>query len=243
MHFGLTTWRCLWTKLFLAGPPKFQRTQRSSVEELLERYGRVRFEQLLEWSWDNGIAVLPLQDPGEFHGACWSIDGRVVVVLKQVTPWSSRWTFDLGHELGHVARHLNDKTLSVIELGEIAPASDDDDEQEASDFAGELMLGDADALARELAERTQGRLQRLKAELVTIAAERGVEVDALANHLAHRLSREGENWWSTAAKLQDQSSNPAGQAREMLLARSDLSRLTNEDAALLREALRWDEDE
>jgi len=56
-------------------------------EEILQRHGRLRFAELLEWCWEHGVAVLPLQDAGEFHGAVWNIDGRVVIVLKQRTPW------------------------------------------------------------------------------------------------------------------------------------------------------------
>ena len=160
------------------------------------RQYELRFKHLLEWCWDHDVAVLPLNDPGEFHGACWNFDGRVVVVLKQVVPWDSRWSFDLGHELGHVARHLHGKTTSVVELSEPDPAapSDDDDEQEASDFAGELLLGDADSLAKALVERTQQRLPRLKTQVVKLASESGVQADALASYMAHRLAAEGQDW-------------------------------------------------
>jgi transcriptional regulator with XRE-family HTH domain/Zn-dependent peptidase ImmA (M78 family) len=213
-------------------------------EDVIESCGSMRFEDLLDWCWRNGVAVLPMADPGHFHGACWTIEGRAVVVLKQRTEWTSRWLFDLAHELGHIARHLDEKNTAVVELSEVTPLppDDDDDEQEASDFAGELLLGDADALAQELASRTEGKLPRLKAEVVKLARERGVEVDALANYMAYRLDREGEQWWPTAAKLQDTSGSAQALAREALLARLDWSRLAEDDAALLRIALDWSDD-
>ncbi len=207
-------------------------------QDILAAHGSVRFEGLLNWCWEHGVAVLPLDDPGEFHGACWSFAGHVVIVLKQQTPWESRWTFDLGHELGHVARHLDDHTDAVVEGGEITPVGEPDgDEQEASDFAGELLLGTPDTLARALAERTEHKLPRLKSQVATLAAEEQVEVDALANYMAHRLAAEGQNWWSTAAKLQDESGQAPRIARTRLLERLDLSQLAPDDQVILTAAL------
>lgn len=210
-------------------------------EDILERYGQLRFEELLTWCWEQGVAVLPLNDPGEFHGAVWTIQGRAVVVLKQSTPWESRWTFDLGHELAHLARHVGVESPSVVESQEIDPVeSDDDDEQEASDFAGELLLGSPDQLAHELAERTEHSLPRLKQEVIRLAGERDIEVDALANYMAWRLSKEGDDWWGTAAGLQDDSNRAFVLAREMLISRVDWTQLDDDDSALLKAALAWE---
>jgi transcriptional regulator with XRE-family HTH domain/Zn-dependent peptidase ImmA (M78 family) len=224
------------------GPSEIPESAHAIREDVLSRYRHLRFEQLLGWCWEQGVAVLPLSDPGEFHGAVWSFDRRVVVVLKQRTPWESRWTFDLAHELGHVARHIDAGTSAVVELGEINPlaTSADDDEQEANEFAGELLLGEPKTLARELAERTRHALPRLKAEVQKAARDHGVEVDALANYMAWRLDLEGENWWSTAGSLQDESGRAPLVAREALLRRINWSLLTEDDAALLRAALDWD---
>lgn len=207
--------------------------------ELVERAGTVNFEALLHWCWEHGIAVLPLDDPGEFHGAAWLIEGTAVIVLKQRTPWTSRWTFDLGHEVGHMARHLDEATAAIVEVGEVNPAqaTDDEDEQEANDYAGDLLLGDADELARELAERTRGDIRHLKREVVTLAKERGVEADALANYMAYRLDLEGEDWWATAATLQDDSGRAPELARKVLMEHLQWDLLSPDDAALLQAAL------
>ena len=61
-------------------------------------YGDLRFESLLRYCWDHGIVVVPLADRGQFHGACWLIGDRPVIVLKQRAGYDSRWTFDLAHE-------------------------------------------------------------------------------------------------------------------------------------------------
>jgi transcriptional regulator with XRE-family HTH domain len=210
-------------------------------EEILQKHDRLRFPELLDWCWAHGVAVLPLQDPGEFHGAAWNIDGRVVIVLKQRTPWESRWTFDLGHELGHIARHLDTSRPSLVELAETNPLAptDDDDEQEANDFAGELVLSDADAIAQEAAERSLHRLPRLKREVSAVAHEHKVDPGALASYVAWRLELEGQNWWATAAKLQDPAVDAPRLASIALLERLDWERLTDDDATLLRAALAW----
>jgi Zn-dependent peptidase ImmA (M78 family) len=207
--------------------------------EILERHGSVGFAELLDWCWEHHVAVLPLADPGEFHGACWDVDGRAVIVLKQRTPSEARWAFDLGHELGHVSRHLGASTAAVVELDEVGRFSDDSDEQEANDFAGELLLGDPDSLAQELADRTERRVQRLKAEVQKLAAERGVSAGALANYMAYRLGAEGEDWWATAAVLQGRDGTAAEAARRALLERVDRDRISEQDAALLDAALDW----
>ncbi|HWH09668.1 MAG TPA: XRE family transcriptional regulator [Solirubrobacteraceae bacterium] len=207
--------------------------------EILKLHGSMGFSQLLDWCWDHQVAVLPLADPGEFHGACWSIDGRAVVVLKQVTPSDARWAFDLGHELAHVSRHLDSTSGVVVEVTEVGRFSEDDDEQEANDFAGELLLGEPDSLARELADRTEHQLQRLKAEVQKLAAERDLATGSLANYMAYRLGAEGEDWWATAAVLQDSDGTAAKIARQALLERLDRNRMTTEDAALLDAALDW----
>lgn len=210
-------------------------------DDILRHSPRLRFSELLAWCWDHAIAVIPLDDPGEFHGAIWEIDGRAVIVLKQQTPWESRWTFDLAHETGHVARHMDQAIEGFVESREIAVMSEglDADEQEASEFAAELLLGDPDGLARELARRTRGSLPRLKREVQRLAEERHLEVDALASYMSWRLTNETQDWWATAASLQIAREPRASVlARDVLRMRIQWDLLGHDDAAVLREVLR-----
>ena len=50
---------------------------------LVRDYGGIDFRACLNMAWDLGVVVLPLNDPGGFHGACWRINFVNVVVLKQ----------------------------------------------------------------------------------------------------------------------------------------------------------------
>jgi transcriptional regulator with XRE-family HTH domain/Zn-dependent peptidase ImmA (M78 family) len=181
---------------------------------VIERAGHVTFSSLLDFAWDCGVAVVPLADPGQFHGAAWLLNRRPVVVLKQTTDSDARYAFDLAHELGHILLHFRNGTSAIIEGVEIA-RSDDAQEQEASLFAGEVLLGDAEALAQRAVRRAQSQGPRLKRAALEIASETGVSVGALANYLAFRLSDEIPSWWGVANNLQERPlTSPFVVARE-----------------------------
>jgi transcriptional regulator with XRE-family HTH domain len=205
--------------------------------EILAEHDVVDFRVLLDWAWSRGVVVLPLFDPGQFHGACWLFDGRPVIVLKQVTEFDARMAFDLAHEIGHVVLHLSANAPAVIELEEISLGTDDEAiEDEASDFAGALVLGDPERLAAAVVARAGGKAERLRNAVRALAPAEHVAVGALANYLAWRL--EGEvDWWGAAANLQTHTGQPARLAAETLLALLDLDRLAADDRALLLDAL------
>jgi len=205
--------------------------------QILAEHDVVDFPVLLEWAWSRGVVVLPLFDPGQFHGACWLFDGRPVIVLKQVTEFDARMAFDLAHEIGHVVLHLSSKVPAVIEREEISLDTDDEAiEDEASEFAGALVLGDPERLAAAVVTRASGKAERLQNAVRALAPKEHVSIGALANYLAWRL--EGEvDWWGAAANLQTRSQQPARLAVEALLAHLDVDRLAADDRALLLDAL------
>jgi transcriptional regulator with XRE-family HTH domain/Zn-dependent peptidase ImmA (M78 family) len=197
----------------------------------------VDFAALLHWSWAQGVAVLPLFDPGQFHGACWLFDGQPVIVLKQVTDSDARMAYDLAHELAHVALHLSPDQPAVIESEEISFETEDESlEDEAADFAGAVVLGDPEALAQEVVKRASGNVRFLQRAVKEVAPQARVSVGALANYLAWRVEDEAD-WWGAAANLQQPSKRPALLAVDMLIEHLDLERLTDDDRALLLAAL------
>jgi hypothetical protein len=210
---------------------------------LIDRYGSITFEGALKYAWDLGIVVLPLNDAAVFHGACWRIDDRNVVVLKQKTLSVSRWLFDLLHEIRHLAEEPENEQLSLIELD---VASDErrqsPQEVEASRFAGDVILdGRAEQLAELCVNESSGRLQWLKAAVPKVAKRENVAIDALANYMAFRLSQQGENWWGAANNLQDISVDPWILAREEFFARIDLARVGEPERDLLIRALSFED--
>lgn len=206
---------------------------------IVERYGPITFKNALLYCWDLGIPVLPLADSGAFQGACWRVDGRNVIVLKQRTHSFARWLFDLLHELRHAAEDPNSPSLSVIEEeGHSWARVNSEEEKEAHWFAGEVSLsGRAEQLVEACVQQAQGKIPRLKSVVPEVARANGVDVGALANYLAFRLSLQGENWWGAATNLQPSDESPWETARDELLTRVNLSRLDGIDRDLFLQAL------
>ncbi|MCC6175751.1 MAG: helix-turn-helix transcriptional regulator [Chloroflexi bacterium] len=214
------------------------------VNEIRAAYRSVNLESIIRYMWDLGIAVLPLQDAGAFHGACWRTGGRNVVVLKQKTSSKARWAFDASHELRHAGEEPGLPERSLVEGDESDVARwKTPEEQEASGFAGNVVLeGRAATLAREAASAAGRDIRRLKSVVPQVARNAGVQVDALANYMAFRLALDGANWWPTAAGLQATGEEPHRIVRDILFERVDMSRLSEPDRQLLSQALIGDQE-
>lgn len=208
-------------------------------ELILERYGSINLENMLRYIWSLGIPVLPLNDSGAFHGACWHVNGRNIIVLKQVTQYQGRWLFDLCHELGHVSKHLSEAQDIIIETQEISPFHEFDDEWEASQFASNILFaGDADELAEMSVKFAKNKVEFLKSAVLQVSNIKNVQVDLLANYLAFRLSKENKiNWWGTANNLQITEPHPWVVTKELLLEQVDPDALSPDDYELLKRAL------
>lgn len=208
-------------------------------EAIITAYGSLNFEHALRYVWGLGIPVLPLADSGAFHGACWRVDGRNVIVLKQQVRSPARWLFDLMHEVRHAGQHPEQPELAVIEHNEMATERlESEEEQEASQFAGDVSLhGRAEALAQQCVQAAGGSVERLKKALPKVAEREQVRVDALANYMAFRLSLQGVNWWGAANNLQATTPDPWLVARDLMLEHINLGVLNESDRSLLLQAL------
>ena len=189
--------------------------------------------------WDLGVPVLPLDDPGSFHGACFRENGRNVIVLKQRSSSESRWTYDLFHELWHAGQEPDLPERTVLEAEEMSPERrESEEERTASRFAAAVLL---QSRGQELADKCLAEagndLRRLKTAVQGVAAREGVPVDVLANYLAFRLSAEqGANWWGVANGLQPVG-NPWEVVRNVFFERADFTNLAEPDRELLSQAL------
>lgn len=208
------------------------------TKAIIQAYGSLNFTSGLKYVWDLGVPVLPLRDPGVFHGACWRVNGNNVIILKQTSSSSSRWFFDLMHELWHAGREP--------ELGERAVIESADDSQSrrvsfeeiaASHFAGDVLLsGRPEELVKRCIAEAQGKIEWLKNAVRKVSADENVDIGALSNYVAFRLSLQGENWWGSATNLQPRD-DPWSIARDELVMRVDLTRLETGDRELLCRAL------
>jgi transcriptional regulator with XRE-family HTH domain/Zn-dependent peptidase ImmA (M78 family) len=208
-------------------------------QAILSRYDSISLRNVLHFAWDLGVPVLPLRDRGAFHGACWRYEHRNIVVLKQISQHLSRWQFDLIHELFHAAQDPTQPTLEIIETDAASPERMNSDEEiAASQFAGDVVLEErAEEIAEASVEWAQGSVERLKAVVPEVARRYGVEVGALANYLAFRLSWQNINWWGAAANLQRDDDNPWEVARDVFLERFSFALKSELDHQLLTRAL------
>jgi transcriptional regulator with XRE-family HTH domain len=208
-------------------------------EAVIAAYGSFTYEHTLRYIWNLGIPVLPLVDSGAFHGACWRIDGRNVIVLKQSLRAPARWLFDLLHEVDHAATDPDEPNFAVIEDNEMASARvKSPEEVAASQWAGDVILrGRAETLAQQCVTFASSKMEHLKQAVIEVAERENVRVDALANYLAFRLAVDGQNWWGAANNLQSKTPDPWVTARDVLLEHVNLSVLGDADRALLLQAL------
>lgn len=216
-------------------PPTAEDVQK----DIISNYASITLKNALKYIWNLGIPVVPLRDPGAFHGACWRIDGRNVIVLKQGTPSASRWLFDLLHELYHAGRQPERKQLSFIEIEYGSGDNNISREEEvASRFAGDILLDNrSEELVELCVERASGAVEFLKSVVPKVAADNRVSVDSLANYLAFRLSIQGINWWGTAENLQSTSEDPWVTARDILFEFLDFDAINELDREILTQAL------
>jgi len=206
---------------------------------VISAFGSVTFENVLRFVWELGIPVVPLSDPGAFHGASWRVDGRNIIVLKQRYTTLATWLHDLLHELFHAGQEPGEAERSVIEESEMSPERrESEEEQSASIYAGDVMLdGRAEELAQKCVQAAGGRVERLKMIVPQVAGSNGVETGALANYMAFRLSLQDINWWGAATNLQKGDVNPCDLARTFLLEHLSLDQLNDVDKGLVLQAL------
>ena len=208
-------------------------------QQILEKYGVIDLQSITKYIWDLGIVILPLNDAGHFHGATWRFRGRNVIVIKQRTHSEARWIIDILHELWHAAQNPEEPEHVTIEADDLYLTSEQQIEEEiATDFAADIVFqGKADALAEMTAKASNGRIEWLKTAVQKVAAANKIRPDLLANYLAFRLSREGHNWWSTAATLQDENHDPWAITRDFVVAHINWDALHGPDRTLLEQAL------
>ena len=165
-----------------AVPPGSEREVRAAIEERAQLIAPglhdplmrsdVLFLATLQYLYELRIPVVPLRDPGAFHGACFTRDGRSVIVLKQVSDSSARWLNDLLHELDHVRDPARGELRSWLELGDISEWSDTPEERHANDFAADVLFsGRAPHVLNQCLAVAGGSVQRLKATVPQVAEQ------------------------------------------------------------------------
>jgi transcriptional regulator with XRE-family HTH domain len=184
-----------------------------------------------------GVPVLALRDPGAFHGACFSRDGRSVIVLKHSSDSPARWLALILHELRHLSDPDRGDRRTWIEPGDLDTWNDSPEEQAAHAFAADVLFyGRADAVLTHAVKAAGGSVERLKSIVPAVATNADVPADVLANYLAFQLTHRGINWWGTASTFQLQGA-PWRAVTDQLLTQLDFKALDPVDRAALMDAL------
>lgn len=208
-------------------------------EMFLQHYHAIEFENLLEFIWDLGISVIPLNDSGVFHGASWNIEDHHVIVLKQKNESHARWTFDLLHELYHVFVHLEQSNSSIVEMNELNPYDNDSQEEaEANTFANRFIFErNSEDVINKCLKIADYKIERLKWAVTETSKGENIPADFLSNSLAFWLQARGNNWWGTAQSLQKTTPSPSSIAAKILKERIAIHTIDPIDRNLLTAAI------
>lgn len=118
-------------------------TALSIREQLLQNAKWLDFETLLDYTWSLGIPVIFSSNipPKKMDGLALKIQDRPVIILTKGRT-HGYLVFDLAHELGHIVLgHLNQKKMIVDEKISANDKETEFFEQQADEFALELLTG------------------------------------------------------------------------------------------------------
>lgn len=208
-------------------------------QNVMREYGNFTLEACVNYMWDLGISVMPLQMNGGFHGACWRFDGKNVIVLKQRSKFGSRWLFDLLHEYWHATQEPGLPERTVVDITDVLSGSFvDREEDDANEFANNVIFdGKAQELLRKCYEQANSKIDRFKRAVEIVARNNNVDVGSLANLVAYDLVAKGRNWWGAANNLQGFGEPPYDIVRSIFEERFDLDEIDDElDREILQSA-------
>jgi transcriptional regulator with XRE-family HTH domain/Zn-dependent peptidase ImmA (M78 family) len=183
-------------------------------ETLLKRGEAVTLESLLRWSWDSGIAVIPLHGRGAFSAAAWTVDHAPLVVIKETREFAVYWLFDLAHEIGHIVLGHVDGG-AVVDVDTPIPRSDNDKQEDgATTFALDLLLPNRISLLSEVRSDARGSHLRFKGAVERVAAKHRISPALLGMIAAYELVEVGEykDRWGSASNL----AKPEGSGRDVV---------------------------
>ena len=210
---------------------------------IIDSYGSINLENTLNYAWDCGVIVLPLDVKGNFHGVCMRIKGRNVIILNPRKQFIATWLFDLLHELSHAGQEPDRESFDEIE--EVATSHErrtSKEEIDANDFANAVIFGkDAEIILNQCIEQADGKLKLLKKAISQIAQENQIMIGALANYVAHESKANTKFKYkellAMAESLQLEEGNPYLITREAFIKRSQLKSLSGMDMGLLFQAM------
>jgi transcriptional regulator with XRE-family HTH domain len=209
-------------------------------ERLIGNASGLSLKTLVDWAWKVGIIVIPMSGPG-FSAAAWHVGERPVVILKAKQEFSAHWLFQLAHEIGHLALGHASGDDWIVDVDQPQPgvSTDDDQEQEANEFALALLVPEREQLLEEIRAGSGQALheQKLwfKGEVERLADERGLAPGLLGFVAAYGLPDVAETGdrWGSATNLAKQEADARPIVRSAFEQKIKLDGLSELDAALV----------
>jgi hypothetical protein len=114
-------------------------------ETLLQAVPVIDLRALLDVCWAIGIPVIQLGlfplGAKRMHATTVQIGGRHAVLIGRTSRYAAQIAYILAHEFGHIARHHLRDVTALVEADDPIAHRGDDEEQEADEYALELLTG------------------------------------------------------------------------------------------------------
>ena len=185
-------------------------TAHDARETILRSAERIDLKSIVDFAWDHGIAVIHL-DPRnmprkgrKFHAMAFFPGSHPVVVLAFGSDSPPRLGYHLAHELGHLfCKHVEPGGDCLVD-SEIDEIDDDRQEQEAGEFAMELLTGERHFALPPCGPRLDS--------VVETARRLGETLRADAGSVALFIGRSTGNWMLAQLALDRLEQNAGAQA-------------------------------
>ncbi len=206
-------------------------------KSIISKFGSIDLPNLVRFTWNLGIPVIALDDPGAFDGVCFQINKKKFIILKQNTTFEARWMFDLLHEFWHATI----QGASTVHISLEIWKNPNPEDVKANQFASAALLGRIPSDLAKLCVQEASKTIIQSKIIKKIAEREGVRVDVLANYLAFRMQKDKkENIWSIAHKLQKRTKiDPRIIIKNIFLENADLSSLSTTNMEILGRALNY----
>lgn len=222
-------------------PVKALPANASQLRAAISATGDLSLENIVRFLWAQGVMVLPLPRSKAFTAAAWKIDSRPVIVVQDNRSAWPFWLFDLAHEVGHLALgHVDSE--GVVDVDVLKPdASEGGDEQAATSFAIELLLGRPESLVEEVRRQSEGpdAHRKFKFAVQRVAKDANVSAAMLGFVAAYALKdiAESKDRWGSATNLaKEELDRPGAEVlKDAVRTQLAFDRLSTEHAALLME--------
>lgn len=214
-------------------PPLSRRVTAMELRNLVTPHD---LHDVLTVTWLLGIPVLqtrvfPLRHK-RMHAASTSIGGRHAIIVGLATPFPSKASFAIAHELGHLFLGHTREARSFLDIGDPAEGQIDDEEGAANQFALEYLTGSPDP------QIDASTADYNSTSLATAARDSGRKLGIDPGVLVQSFAYRHNDWARGTAALQllgevDVAAYVNGLARAMF----EWTRLSDDDASFLQAAL------